>query len=63
MRLKGCIRGTYSCPSSAAFIQNTPNQFAGALYDTSTPPLTPTHDQVAAEAEIKFMLVDNELGG
>jgi hypothetical protein len=47
---QGCTRNTFSCPSTAVYIQNTANQFAGAFYDTTTPPTTPTHDQVAAEA-------------
>lgn len=47
---QGCYRNSYSCPSTAAFIQNTTNQLRNAWWDYSYVPSTPTQTDVRNEA-------------
>ena len=47
---KGCYSGTFSCPSTASFIRNNPNQLKGIWFDNSVIPSTPTGTDLAAEA-------------
>jgi hypothetical protein len=46
----GCNVNTFTCPSTATFIQNTPNQVKNFWYDASFVPATPTQGDVQAEA-------------
>jgi hypothetical protein len=47
---QSCTVNTYSCPSTASYIQNPANQLKGYWYDTSPVPATPTQADVQAEA-------------
>jgi hypothetical protein len=47
---QGCDVGRFTCQSTAVHIMNPPNQFKGAMYDSSFVPTTPTAGQVANEA-------------
>jgi hypothetical protein len=47
---QGCTINTFSCPASASFIQNTPNQLKNFWYDNSAVPAKPTQTDVAREA-------------
>jgi hypothetical protein len=46
-----CGIGTFSCPSTAVHIQNTPNQLQSWWKDTSAVPAVPTDADVANEAK------------
>jgi serine protease len=47
---QSCTVNTYSCPSTASYIQNSANQLKGYWYDSSPVPTTPTQTDVQAEA-------------